>query len=180
MQRQASGEQSPVNARLRSCPALLPCSRALPGLAAAALPGEPGEAPASKSAGSRPAPDDSACGWRAAASVPRCTPVMPSASWAVGAQSTCSRVLPCIAPAYIIYLDLAEPCIVQVDPVAHQWDSAVFGIMLVYKDAGYLDNSQLCEENSAERQRSSYRHLSTCRMMWAWQVSWIYIHNAGN
>ena len=94
-----SGRSSPVNAKLRFSPPLLPCSKALPA-PAAAPPEEAGEAPASSSAGSRPAADVAACALYAAAARPRCTPVMPSASWAVGAQSTCSRVLPCILSAY--------------------------------------------------------------------------------
>ncbi len=90
------GRHSPVSARLCLDPALLPCSKAPRSLPAAVL---PEEAPAPSTAISRPAADDAACAACAAATGLRCSPVMPSASWAVGAVSTCSSVLLCSPPA---------------------------------------------------------------------------------
>ncbi len=94
------GRHSPVSARRCPDPALLPCSKALRSLPAAAL---PEEAPAPSTAGSRPAGNDAACLPFAAATGLRCSPVMPSASWAVGAVSTCSSVLLCSPSALHLY-----------------------------------------------------------------------------
>ena len=90
------GRHPPVSARLRLAPPLLARSKAPRSLPAAAL---PEEAPASSTAGSRPAADDAACAPCAVAARLRCSPVMPSASCAVGAVSTCSSVLLCSPPA---------------------------------------------------------------------------------
>lgn len=117
----------PVSAKLCPEPELLPW------LCSATLPEGASMAPASSSAGSRPTAV-TVCAPCAADRAPCCMPVMPSASWEVGAQSTCSSVLPSDPPAN---RSIARPRAIReytqcCAPI--QWHIAAFAGIAVIKE----------------------------------------------